>query len=152
VHTMAMLRRHGELMNERAAAWNFGWVRDGFLFSLEPDCSKPLHPDFVTKRVGVLKAHLGIAENGPETIVLQDEALRLFRLPSAEWCTGASPHSVPPRRPIGLYSFGMHAAGVASVFRQTPLHLAVHLAIITASIGRPGWLGTSSPSAAVTAK
>ena len=52
---------------------------DAFVFSLEPDCSKPMPPDYVTKRVGVLKEHLGIAVKKPDTIYLEDKALALYR-------------------------------------------------------------------------
>jgi hypothetical protein len=38
-------------------------------------------PDHVTKRVALLKDHLGIANKRPETIAVEDEALRLYRLP-----------------------------------------------------------------------
>jgi hypothetical protein len=36
-------------------------------------------PDYVTRRVALLKEHLGIADKRAETIALEDEALRLFR-------------------------------------------------------------------------
>ena len=49
-------------------------------------------PDHVTKRVGVLKEHLGIADKRPETIAREDEALRLFRQTPA-----AAPNAGPGR-------------------------------------------------------
>jgi hypothetical protein len=39
----------------------------------------PNPPDHVSRRVAALKEHLGIADKRPETIALEDEALRLFR-------------------------------------------------------------------------
>lgn len=77
--TIEMLRRHCDLMDARAAEFNATVEPDGFAFSLEPDCSKPMPPDYVTKRVAVLKDHLGIAVKKPETIYLEDEALALYR-------------------------------------------------------------------------
>lgn len=79
--TMAMLLRHCELMDERAAAAGVEIAPDGLVFSLLPDCSEPMSADYITKRVGVLKEHLGIADKHPETIALEDEALRLRRTP-----------------------------------------------------------------------
>ena len=93
--TIAMLRLHCDLMDERAAACGIDVGADAFVFSLEPDCSKPIHPDFVTKRVATLKDHLGIGENRPETIALQDAALRLFRQPRPPRKPGT--HGVPPK-------------------------------------------------------
>ena len=77
--TAVMLGRHCEEMDERAALFGVTVASDGFVFSLEPDCAKPMPPDYVTKRVAVLKEHLGVADKRPETIALEDEALRLFR-------------------------------------------------------------------------
>ena len=75
-HAPAPLRAHG-----RAG----GAVRrrrcppTAFVFSLEPDCSRPMEADYLTKQVARLKDHLGIADKRPETIALEDEALRLYR-------------------------------------------------------------------------
>jgi integrase len=102
--TMEMLRRHCQLMDERAAACDIDVGPDAFVFSLEPDCSKPLHPDFVTKRVGVLKDHLGIAEKSPETIALEDEALRLFRQPRIPRPPGS--RGLPPKGALPFTEIG----------------------------------------------
>jgi integrase len=77
--TTDMLRRHCEQMDARAAEFGATVARDSFVFSLEPDCSKPMPPDYVTKRVGLLKDHLGIAVKKPDTIYLEDKALALYR-------------------------------------------------------------------------
>lgn len=63
-----MVRRHSDLMDERATAYGTRVPPDGFLFSLSPDCSEPLGPHYVTKRVAHLKDDLGIAQKSPETI------------------------------------------------------------------------------------
>jgi integrase len=80
--TMAMLLRHCVAMDERAAACGVEIAPEAFVFSLEPDCSVPMGADYLTKRVGVLKETLGIANKRPQTIELEDEALRLYRLPA----------------------------------------------------------------------
>lgn len=79
VDTVAMLRRHQDLMNERSLAFGADLERNAFLFSLAADCSTPMPPDYVTKRVGILKDHLGIADKRPETVALEEKALRLYR-------------------------------------------------------------------------
>jgi integrase len=77
--TMAMLLRHCERMDERAAACGVEIAPDSFVFSLEPDCSVPMSTHYVTKQVAKLKEHLGIENKAPATIAREDEALRLFR-------------------------------------------------------------------------
>jgi len=86
--TTAMLKRHRDQMNKRAAAAEVQLADDAFLFSLAPDCSTPMPPDHLTKRVAVLKGYLGIEDKHPEVVALEDEALRLRR-------------STPPVRPAG---------------------------------------------------
>lgn len=77
--SVAMLQAHCERMDERAGMCGVSVGPDGFVFSLEPDCSRPMDADYVTKQVARLKDHLGIAEKRPDTIAREDEALRLFR-------------------------------------------------------------------------
>ena len=86
--TTAMLKRHCDQMNERAAAAGVELAADAFLFSLAEDCSTPMPPDHLTKRVAVLKGYLGIEDKHPDVVALEDEALRLRR-------------STPPARPAG---------------------------------------------------
>jgi hypothetical protein len=50
-----------------------------FLFSVAADCSRPMQPIYATRRLSVLKGHLGVEDNRPATIALEDEALRLRR-------------------------------------------------------------------------
>lgn len=76
-----MLVRHCQVMDERAGIADVEIAADPFVFSFQLDCSKPMSGDHVTKRVAALKDHMGIATKWPETIKLEDEALRLFRLP-----------------------------------------------------------------------
>jgi site-specific recombinase XerD len=77
--TMAMLLRHCDLMDKRAADAGVEMVDDPFLFSREDDCSKPMSPRYLTERVAELKDHLGIPDKSPETIKREDQALRLRR-------------------------------------------------------------------------
>ncbi len=81
--TMAMLARVCEQLDLRAATAGTALVADPFVFSLALDGSQPMPPDFLTKRVGVLKELLGIEAKSSETIAREDEALRLFRQPAA---------------------------------------------------------------------
>jgi hypothetical protein len=100
-----MLRRHCELADERAEAVGVEIASDPFLFSLKPDCSSPMPPDFLTKRVGVLKGHLGIEDKRPEVLALEEEALRLWReSPPVRRAgkTGPSPSGGLSFREIGL--------------------------------------------------
>ena len=74
--TMESLRMHCKQIDERAALFGATVSEDGYVFSLEPECSRAMPPYYVTKRVSELKDHLGIADKKPETIALQDQALR----------------------------------------------------------------------------
>jgi integrase len=96
--TITMLQRHCERMDERARAAGVELAADPFLFSLVDDCSKPMPPDYFTKRVGVLKGYLGIENKRPEVVALEDEALRLRR---------SSPGSRPRGRTGPLPDGGM---------------------------------------------
>lgn len=77
--TMAMLQGIARARRQLAAKAGAGVAADPFLFSLALDSSRPMDPGHLTKRVAVLKEHLGIQQKRPETIALEDEALRLFR-------------------------------------------------------------------------
>ena len=79
--TMAMLARVCEQQDELNAEAGSSLVADPFVFSLAPDGSQPMPPDYLTRRVAILKEHLGIEQKSAETIAREDEALRLFRQP-----------------------------------------------------------------------
>ncbi|MGH9212212.1 MAG: tyrosine-type recombinase/integrase [Acidimicrobiales bacterium] len=101
--TMAMLLRHCQRMDERAAESGLSVANDAFVFSYEADCSKPMSRDYLTKRVAALKEHLGIGTKRPETIALEDEALRLFRMPAQPrpGARGPKPKGGLPFKEIG---------------------------------------------------
>jgi integrase len=86
--TMAMLRRKCDELDEGAVAAGLKLAKDPFLFSLAPDGSTPMPPDFLTKRVAVLKGYLGIEDKRTDVTALENEALRLRR-------------SIPKPRPVG---------------------------------------------------
>ncbi len=77
--TLGVLQSLIEQMDERAAVCEVSIGPDAFVFSLELDCSRPILPDRVTKRLQVLKGHLGLEDKRPGTVELEDEALRLRR-------------------------------------------------------------------------
>ncbi len=88
--TVAMLQRHCDQMDASAKAAGVEMDPDPYLFSAAPDSSAPLAPDLLTKRVAMLKGHLGIEHKDPEVVALEDEALRLRR---------STPARRPARRP-----------------------------------------------------
>lgn len=97
--TVEMLRRHCAEMDERAAMFGTSVDTDGYVFSLESDCSKAMPPDYVTKRVAELKDHLGISVKRPDVAALEDKALKLRR----QKATGRAGRSGPA--PEGGLSF-----------------------------------------------
>ena len=102
--TMGMLQRHCDHMDQRAHTVGVVLETDPFLFSLVPDCSKPMPPDYLTKRVGLLKGYLGIENKRPEVVALEEEALRLRRSPPqqrAESRSGPLPNGGMSLREIG---------------------------------------------------
>ena len=101
--SVAMLGRHCRNMDERAAMFGVTVPADGYMFSNEPDCSAPMPPDYATRRVAVLKDHLGIADKRPETVALEDEALALYRTrpTSRIGITGPAPKGGMSFREIG---------------------------------------------------
>jgi integrase len=98
--TMAMLLRHRADMDDRAGLCGLDLSPDAFVFSLLLDCSAPMPPDHVTRRVALLKEHLGIADKRPATIALEDEALRLFRSMPGQRAPGQR-----GRSPVGGMSY-----------------------------------------------
>jgi len=77
--TTAMLACILDRRRELAVFLGVPLADDPFLFSHAPDSSTPMAPDYVTKRVAILKGHLGIENKNPTTIAAEDEALRLHR-------------------------------------------------------------------------
>ena len=101
--TVGMLRRHRAEMDERAAFAGGAVAPDGYLFSLTVDCSDPMPPDYVTRRVALLKERLGVANKRPHTIELENAALALFRgeRPSRSGMPGPAPRGALSYREIG---------------------------------------------------
>jgi len=62
--TVALLAHHIEEMDARAKLAGAQVAPDAFVFSLEADCSKPMRPDYMTRRTRQLRKELGL-EDGP---------------------------------------------------------------------------------------
>ena len=103
--TMSMLTRVCEEIEDRATKAGATLCDDPFLFSLTTDCSQPMPPDYLTKRVAVLKGHLGIEDKRPGTIELEDRALELRRQPP-----GPRPAGMTGPAPKGGMSFKLIGA------------------------------------------
>ncbi len=73
--TAELLVRHVEAMDDRAALAGARMAEDPFVFSLEADCSKPMRPDYMTRRTGQLRKQLGLQAGSFDATIL---ALRKF--------------------------------------------------------------------------
>jgi integrase len=73
--TVDLLARHVREMDERAAEAGAEVADDAFVFSLEADCSKPMRPDYMTRRTAQLRNELGLAGGSFDATIL---ALRKF--------------------------------------------------------------------------
>ncbi len=102
--TMAMLRSVCDAMDERAHLAGVSLCADPYIFSLASDCSRPIPPDYFTKQVGVLKGHLGIEDKRPETVQMENEALRLRRQPPGPRPAGMT--GPPPRGGLSFREIG----------------------------------------------
>jgi integrase len=133
--TIAMLQRHCVHMDERARAAGVALGTVPFLFSLVPDCSKPMLPDYLTKRVGVLKGYLGIEDKRPEVVALEEKALRLRRSPPSlrpPGRTGPSPNGGMSFREIGQQldrSERRASLAVAAAERRQHAHASGHIGL-----------------------
>jgi integrase len=121
--TLAMLARVCEQIDIDSVTANTQSVIDPFVFTIEPDGSRPMTPDFVTKRVAVLKEHLGIESKAPATIERETEALRLWRQSGSDrqGRTGPAPSGGLSYREIGMRlgrSERWAAMAVASALRR----------------------------------
>jgi integrase len=81
--TLAMFERICKAQDQLAKDAGVELVDDPFVFTLTVDGSKPMPPEHMTRRVAKLKGHLGIEDKKPETVTLEDEALRLYRQPGS---------------------------------------------------------------------
>lgn len=57
--TVDFLCRHVAAMDHRAQQVDLSVPDDGFVFSLEPDCSRPMRPELMTRRMRILRKSLG---------------------------------------------------------------------------------------------
>lgn len=68
--TAALLAAHLTAMDDRARLVGVTIAADGFVFSLEPDCSLPMRPEFMTRRARVLRKTLGIEPGDFDATIL----------------------------------------------------------------------------------
>lgn len=126
--TLAMLRRHCDGVDERAALVGATLDADPFVFTLSVDGSQPIAADYVTKRVASLKERLGIEDKKPDTIAREAEALRLFRQEAIDrpaGRTGPAPKGGMSLREIGATlgrSERWAALAIASAERREAAH------------------------------
>jgi integrase len=73
--TVDLLVSHLESMDRRAQLAGARVADDAFVFSLEADCSKPMRPDYMTRRMGQLRKQLGLEGGSFDATIL---ALRKF--------------------------------------------------------------------------
>jgi integrase len=58
--TIGMLRTHLDEMDRRAQLCGVEIASDGYVFSLDPACIEPMRPEFLTRRMRLLRKTLGI--------------------------------------------------------------------------------------------
>ena len=68
--TVEFLRGHHVAMDKRAAEVGETIADDGFVFSLDPDCAGPMRPEFMTRRMRVLRKRLGIGPGEFDATIL----------------------------------------------------------------------------------
>ena len=73
--TVELLARHVEAMDSRAREAGAHVADDAFVFSLEADCSRPMRPDYMTRRMGQLRKEPGLKDCAFDATIL---ALRKF--------------------------------------------------------------------------
>lgn len=73
--TAELLQDHLADMDRRAGDFGATLDADPFVFSLEPDCSKPMRPDYMTRQAQVLRRKLGLSDAPFATSIL---AIRKF--------------------------------------------------------------------------
>lgn len=60
--TVEFLQQHLRVMDRRAADLGFTISDDGFVFSLDPDCARPMRPELMTRRMRRLRKTFGAGE------------------------------------------------------------------------------------------
>ena len=68
--TTQYLRDHLAQMDARAKLCGTSIADDGFVFSLEPDCARPMRPEFMTRRMRVLRKAIGLTEADFDATIL----------------------------------------------------------------------------------
>jgi integrase len=68
--TVAMIAGHLQQMNERADKCGVEIPLDAFVFSLDPTCTQPMRPEFMTRRMRQLRTTLGIGAGDFDATIL----------------------------------------------------------------------------------
>ena len=66
----AFLREHLDTMDKRAAELGCTVADDAYVFSLEPDCASPMRPEFMTRRMRVLRKRMGLGTGDFDATIL----------------------------------------------------------------------------------
>ena len=68
--TVELLQGHLAEMDARAAVCGTSVARDGFVFSLDPNCSTPLRPELLTRRMRRLRKEHGLTDGSFNATIL----------------------------------------------------------------------------------
>jgi len=68
--TVEMLSEHLKMMDQRAEECGVVIADDGFVFSLDPSCVEPMRPEFMTRRMRLLRKALGIGRGDFDATIL----------------------------------------------------------------------------------
>lgn len=60
--TLTFIRSHLAQMDERAVTCGTAVSETGYVFSLDPDCSGPMRPELMTRRMRQIRKHLGFTK------------------------------------------------------------------------------------------
>lgn len=68
--TIEMLSEHLHQMDDRAERCAVDIANDAFVFSLDPSCAEPMRPEFMTRRMRLLRKALGIGRGDFDATIL----------------------------------------------------------------------------------
>ena len=68
--TVDLLREHLKAMDDRAELLHTTVAPDAFVFSLDPDCARPLRPEFLTRRMRQLRKEHNLTDGSFDATIL----------------------------------------------------------------------------------
>lgn len=68
--SLRFLRNHLARMDDRANLCGTSVPDHGFVFSLQPDCSEPMRPELMTRRMRRIRKHLGLTKSDYDANIL----------------------------------------------------------------------------------